>query len=187
MQTEGSTLLADLEPDWRSSYLDCLTRGELPLDKTEARRIARRAKTFVMYGDDKELYRRSPTGILQCCITIEEGKNLLKDLHSGACRHHAAPRTLIENTFRQGFYWPTAVSDAIKLVRSYKGCQYYARQTHLPAHALQTIPITWSFAVWGLDLVRPLKKTTGGLHPLARCHWQVLQVDRGPSHYQHQV
>jgi hypothetical protein len=27
---------------------------------------------------------------------------------------------------------------------------------------MQTIPITWPFAVWGLDLVRPLKRTTGG-------------------------
>jgi hypothetical protein len=54
------------------------------------------------------------------------------------------------------------VSDAIKLVRSCKGCQYYAKQTHLPAYALQTIPITWPFAVRGLDLVGPLKRTSGG-------------------------
>jgi hypothetical protein len=27
---------------------------------------------------------------------------------------------------------------------------------------LQTIPITWSFAVWELDLVEPLKRTTSG-------------------------
>jgi hypothetical protein len=27
---------------------------------------------------------------------------------------------------------------------------------------LQTIPLTWLFAVWGLDLVGPLKKTTSG-------------------------
>jgi transposase InsO family protein len=41
------------------------------------------------------------------------------------------------------------------------------RQTHLPAQALQTIPITWSFAVWGLDLVGPLQKAPGGfLHLL---------------------
>jgi hypothetical protein len=91
VQTEGSTLQVDLRPDWRTPYLDCLTRGELPLDKTEARRIARRTKTFVIYGDDKELYRRSPTGILQRCITIEEGRSLLEDLHLGACGHHAAP------------------------------------------------------------------------------------------------
>jgi transposase InsO family protein len=30
------------------------------------------------------------------------------------------------------------------------------------AHALQTIPITWLFVVWGLDLVGALKRTTGG-------------------------
>jgi hypothetical protein len=83
MQIEGLTLPADLEPDWRTPYLDCLTQGEHPLDKTEARWIACRAKTFVIYSDNKELYRRSPTGILQRCITIEEGKNLLEDLHSG--------------------------------------------------------------------------------------------------------
>jgi hypothetical protein len=100
MQTEGSTLPADLEPDWRVPYLDRLTRGDLPLDKTEARWIAHRTKTFVIYGNNKELYRRSPTGILQRCITNEEGKNLFKDLHSGACGHHAAPRTLIRNVFR---------------------------------------------------------------------------------------
>jgi transposase InsO family protein len=114
----------------------------------------------VIFGDSRELYRRSPTGVLQRCITNEEGRNLLNDLHSGAYDHHAVPRTLV--TFRQGFYWPTVVSDAVKLVHSCKGYQYYARQTHLLAHALQTIPITWPFVVWGLDLVGPLKRTTGG-------------------------
>jgi transposase InsO family protein len=162
MQVEGSTPPPNPEPDWRISYLDHLIRGDLPSDKTKARWITRRAKIFVIFGDSKELYRHSPTGVLQRCITNEEGRDLLDDLHSGACGHHAAPRTLVGNAFRQGFYWPTAVSDAVKLVCSCKGCQYYARQTHLPAHALQTIPITWPFAIWGLDLVGPLKRTTGG-------------------------
>jgi ribonuclease HI len=35
-------------------------------------------------------------------------------------------------------------------------------RTTVPPDALQTIPITWSFAVWGLNLVGPLKRTTGG-------------------------
>jgi hypothetical protein len=37
MQAEGSTPRASLEPDWCVPYLDHLTRGGLPLDKTEAR------------------------------------------------------------------------------------------------------------------------------------------------------
>jgi hypothetical protein len=36
------------------------------------------------------------------------------------------------------------------------------QKTHLPAHALQTISITWSFAVWELDMVGPLQKVLGG-------------------------
>jgi hypothetical protein len=54
------------------------------------------------------------------------------------------------------------VADATRIVRTCQGCQFYARQTHLPAQALQTIPITWLFAVWGLDLVGPLQKPPGG-------------------------
>ena len=73
-----------------------------------------------------------------------------------------APRTLVGNAFRQGFYWPTTVADAEQIVCTYKGCQYYARQTHLLAQALQMIPIMWPFMVWGLDLVGPLKKVPRG-------------------------
>jgi hypothetical protein len=48
MQVEGSDPPANPEPNWRILYLDHLTRGDLPSDKTEARRIARRAKSFVI-------------------------------------------------------------------------------------------------------------------------------------------
>jgi transposase InsO family protein len=73
-----------------------------------------------------------------------------------------ATRALVGNAFRQGFYWPTVVADATRIVRTCQGCQFYARQTHLSAQALLTIPITWPFAVWGLDLVRPLQKAPRG-------------------------
>jgi hypothetical protein len=148
--------------NWQTPYLQYLHRGELPLDRAEARRLARRAKSFVLLGDGKELYHRSPSGILQRCISITEGQELLREIHSGACGHHAAPRALVGNAFRQGFYWPTAVADATRIVRTCEGCQFYARQTHLPAQALQTIPITWPFVVWGLDLVGPLQKAPEG-------------------------
>jgi hypothetical protein len=99
MQVESSTPPANPKPDWHILYLDHLTRGDLPSYKIEARRIARRAKSFVIFGDSRELYRRSPTGVLRRCITNEEGRNLLNDLHSRACGHHAAPRSLIGNAF----------------------------------------------------------------------------------------
>jgi ribonuclease HI len=83
--------------DWQTPYLKYLHRGELSLDRAKARRLARRAKSFVLLGDGKELYHRSPSGILQRCISIIEGQELLQEIHSGACGHHAAPRALVGN------------------------------------------------------------------------------------------
>jgi hypothetical protein len=59
--------------DWHTPFLDCLIQGELPEDRAEARRITQWAKSYVIYGESKELYWRSPMGILQRCITVEEG------------------------------------------------------------------------------------------------------------------
>ena len=120
--------------DWRTLYVDYLLHDTLPTDKTEARWLARRAKSFVLV--EGELYKRSHTGILQLYIPIEQGKHLLSDIHGGVCGHHATPRTLVGNAFQQGFYWPTAVADAEQIVRTYEGCQYYAWQIHLLTQAL---------------------------------------------------
>ena len=95
------------------------------MDKTEARRLTRHAKSFAFI--EGELYRQSHTRILQRCIPIERGKRLLSDIHGGVCGHHAAPRTLVENAFRQDFYGPTTVADAEQIVCTCEGCQYYSR------------------------------------------------------------
>ena len=84
--------------DLRTLYLDYLLHYTLPTDKTEAQRLARRAKSFVLV--EVELYKRSHTGILQLCIPIEYGKLLLSEIHGGVYGHHAAPRTLVGNAFR---------------------------------------------------------------------------------------
>ena len=64
-------LARELEPlvDWRVHYLDYLLRDTLPMDKTEARWLACRAKSFVLV--EGELYKWSHTGILQLCIPVK--------------------------------------------------------------------------------------------------------------------
>jgi hypothetical protein len=82
---EGEALRVEEErsgvtPDrnWQTPYLQYLHQGELPLDRAEARRVARRAKSFVLLGDEKELYHRSPSGILQRCISVAEGQEFVR-------------------------------------------------------------------------------------------------------------
>jgi hypothetical protein len=81
---KGEALRVEIEQNgitpnlnWQTPYLEYLLRGELPLDKAEARRLARRAKSFILLGDEKELYHFSPSGILQRCISVTQGQELL--------------------------------------------------------------------------------------------------------------
>ena len=76
------------------------------------------------------------------CIPIDQGKQLLLEVHARICGHHVALRSLVRKAFRQDFYWPTALRDVEEVIRRCEGCQFYARQTHLSAQELQTIPIT---------------------------------------------
>jgi hypothetical protein len=98
----GKAEVMDVEPapsgvDWRDKYITWMDRGELPLDRSEARRIGRMDKSFALV--DGELYKRAASGILQRCVPIPEGRELLRDIHAGICGHHTAPRTLVGNVF----------------------------------------------------------------------------------------
>jgi hypothetical protein len=93
---------------------------------------------------EDELYKRGGSLAYSCGASLET--------RAASCYERymptPGPRTLVGKAFRYGIYWPTAVADSKDdIVRRCEGCEFYARQTHLLAQALQTIPITWPFAV----------------------------------------
>ena len=89
-------------PDWTVPYLDYLTRGKLPEDELMARQIVRRSKSMSIVNG--ELHRRSITGVFQRCVSPDEGREILNEIHSGDCGHHAGSRSLVAKAFRHGFY-----------------------------------------------------------------------------------
>jgi hypothetical protein len=50
------------------------------------------------------------------------------------------------------------------LVKSCKACQFHAKQIHTPAQALQMIPPSWPFAIWGggVDILGPFPRAVAG-------------------------
>jgi hypothetical protein len=127
---------------WSQDFINYIRENKLSSSKEETIRIIRRTKNYVLIGDN--LYKRATTsGVLLKCISREEGKEILDEIHSGCCGNHVASRTLVGKTFRAGFYWPTALKDAEELVKKCKGCQMFARQAHVPAHNLICIPPAW--------------------------------------------
>jgi hypothetical protein len=95
------------------------------------------------------------------CIHSATGKQLLDEIHAGQCGMHAASRTLVGKAFRSGFYWPTVKNDATELVQKCEACRFLSKHHHLTAQQLQTIHVAWSFACWGLYMIRPFKKAQG--------------------------
>ena len=74
--------------DWTVPYIAYILRKELPEDEEQARQIVRRSKAFTVIRG--QLFRESVTGVCQKCITPEEGRMILNDIHSGTYGHRAS-------------------------------------------------------------------------------------------------
>jgi ribonuclease HI len=148
-------LMSEKEDDWRKPFIHFIIDQLVSDDKAERERITR------VIGS--ELYRKAASmGILMKCILRSEGLQLLAEIHSGECGCHAASMNLVGKAYRSGFYWPTVVTDAKDLVKRCKGCQFFAKQQHVPAQAPRTSPPSWPFAMWGLDVVGLFHIAPGG-------------------------
>jgi hypothetical protein len=159
MEIDQPVFTAREVPSWARPIMDFMVNGQVPADEAEARRIQRRSKAYTIINN--EVYKRSTTGVLQRCVESSEGQEMLREIHQGECGHHASSRALVSKAFRHGFYWPTALQEVEDLVQKCNGCQRYAHQIHQLASALKTIPLTWPFAVWGLDMVGAFKQARG--------------------------
>ena len=157
-------------------------RGTLPEKEEDAERVARQTTAYCI--QDGELYRKRPNDVSLRCISREQGNELLADIHGVDCRHHSSSRTLVGKAFCSGFYWPMALNNATEMVRSCEACQFHAKQIHQPAQGLQTILLSWPFAVWGLDILGPFPRAPGGYRYLCRRR-QVHQVGRGGGRLHH--
>jgi hypothetical protein len=56
-----------------------------------------------------QLYKKGISQPMLKCITETEGIEILREVHSGTCGSHSAPRALAAKVIRQGFYWPTII------------------------------------------------------------------------------
>ena len=84
--------------DWRERFIKYLTSDDVLTDKTETKCLIHRSKHYVLVGG-KLMRKSAKEGILQKCITREEGAKLLLEIHSGSCGNHVASRNLVSKAF----------------------------------------------------------------------------------------
>jgi hypothetical protein len=52
---------------------------DISADETEERRVTRRSKGYTLIN--KEIYKRSATGVLQRCVESVKGQEMLREIH----------------------------------------------------------------------------------------------------------
>ena len=87
--------------DWTVPYLAYMTRGELPEDETLARQMTRWSKSMTIVNG--EIHHCNVTWAFQCCVSPEEGREILREIHEGDYGHHAGSKSLVAKSFLMDF------------------------------------------------------------------------------------
>ena len=142
--TPSTHLIMAVIAPWAEPFLSYLNRKEVPEDQNEAHRIVRRSKAYKVH--DGELYKKSATEVLQRCISEEEGRNLLAEIHAGLGGHHRGP-----GPCKQGLPYRILLADGpgrrSGLSPTLCWLPAFCKPKPYAPTTLQTIPITWPFAV----------------------------------------
>ena len=122
--------------------------------------MRRASRYLVMEGI---LYRRGYSMPFLRCVTIDQSKNLLEEVHEGFRCDHAGGQSLSKKILRQGFFWPTMIEDSMEYVKRCDKCQRFSKIPRAPPNILKQMQSHWPFAVWGIDLIGKLPKGRGGV------------------------
>ncbi|XP_013617190.1 PREDICTED: uncharacterized protein LOC106323647 [Brassica oleracea var. oleracea] len=142
-------------PDWRTEFIDYLSKGELPNDKWEARRLKTRSAHYVVLDD--ELHRWTASKLLLKCIHGDETVRVMAETHEGAGGNHSGGRALAIKVRSLGFFWPTMNADYCEsYARSCDKCQRHAPSIHCPTEMLRTTTAPYPFMRWAMDIIGPL-------------------------------
>lgn len=111
-----------------------LMEDELPTDELLAKQVIRRLSKYALIYC--WLYKRSSTQLWLRYITEDDGQCILKDIHEGDCRSHEGAQMIAWKAFKKGYYWPTIMQDAKKLVQK---CQVHVSIPRTPSEMLDIL------------------------------------------------
>jgi hypothetical protein len=92
-----TVLLSEFE-DWRQAIIDSLNNVCHLEHEASAARMAARARSYTLING--LLYKKGVVQSLLKCISQDEGKELLQEIHLGMCGSHIGPRALSTKAIR---------------------------------------------------------------------------------------
>ncbi|KAI5326678.1 hypothetical protein L3X38_035752 [Prunus dulcis] len=87
------------DPSWQDSIIDYLVNGNLPTDKSEARKVQQKAARYYMQGD--KLIRRSYSSPHLTCIKYSQTLEVRCKIHDGECGNHSGGRSFAQKALNR--------------------------------------------------------------------------------------
>ena len=156
-------------PSWMDPIWNYIIDRSLPNDPKEAAKIRARSARFTNHKGS--LYKRGFFTPFLKCISGEDTRYVLREVHEGICGNHIGARALAGKVLREGYYWPTILKDATDLVKKCRICQEHAKISRLLLEPLTSIASPWPFQQWGSDILGPLPIGKG------QCKFIIVVVD----------
>ena len=90
------------QESWMTPMKEYLLNGPLPENSKERQKLLRKASRYVI--QDGRFYRRGFSMPLLRCVTKEEAKTILAEVHGGECGDHSGGQTLAKKILRYGYF-----------------------------------------------------------------------------------
>ncbi len=111
VEVEVASITAD---DWRYDVHQYLQNPS----QSASRKLRYKALKYTLLDD--ELYYRTIDGVLLKCLSADQAKVAIGEVHEGIYGTHQSPHKMKWLLWRSGYFWPTMLEDYF---RYYKGCQ----------------------------------------------------------------
>jgi len=137
---------------WMTPYKCYLADGILPVEPEEGKKIKKNSAKYTLL--DGELFRHSFTHLILVCVSGEQCKRIMAELHEGICGSLVGGRSLASKVVRAGYYCPT-MREVSGSAQRCKQCQQHADWCEAPPEELRSIYSTWPFHTWGIEIMGP--------------------------------
>ena len=151
--------VADVDSeDWQKEIVNYLKNP----DQKVSKKLRYKAIKFVLL--EEALYYRTLEGILLKCLSAEEAKIAMNEVHDGICGTHQSAYKMKWLLRRAGYFWPSMLEDCFSYYKGCQDCQKFGNIQRAPASAMNPIIKPWPFRGWGIDMIGQINPASSKGH-----------------------
>ncbi|XP_071714635.1 uncharacterized protein [Rutidosis leptorrhynchoides] len=102
LNKKADALIEEEEQSWMTPIIEFLTKGTLPIDSNEARKIKMKAPMYLLQKGI--LYRKSFLGPHLRCLNPTQAESIIREVHEGMSALHSGHKTVASKIMRLGYY-----------------------------------------------------------------------------------